>query len=247
MGRGLDVVAPSSAGVMGVRRQTLARATAIGALALSVMLLVAGYRQYRARSVPPAGRPSDGWQATGVRLESFDAGNVAARVAADVVRMRRVRVGPFRLGFAWTLAVRNLAVDVGPKASAPRGGDHGTTRPERLRRELTSIEIDGLRLRLQRANGAVVEMTAGRAEIGWRDGERARLRDGVRVRGEGVDVVVPALDFNPSGHRFVGAGGQVDDVAVDRINAVMGQIAAPDSDALVAILRRLTASGPGGL
>src|SRR5438876_612114 len=97
--RPVDVPCLRRAARPGVRRRTLARATAIAALALFITLFAAGYRQYRARSAAPMGAPSDGWEATGVRLASFDAGTITARVAAELIRMRRVRVGPFRLGF----------------------------------------------------------------------------------------------------------------------------------------------------
>src|SRR5207249_4560115 len=124
-------------------------------------------------------------------------------------------------------AVRGLTVDITPGPAATRGGKRPTT-PERRRRELSSIAIDGLRIHLQRANGSVIEMAAGRGEMGWRDGDRAHLRGGVRVLGEGVDVVVPALDFDPSARRFIGAGYPPDRDAVDRINTAMGHIDAPD-------------------
>ena len=225
----------------GRSRRRLVRAAALVLAAGAVAVVgVATVRHLRTGAVTARVRPADGVHVTGLRHVGADDG-CAFRVRAAELGLRRVRVGPFRLGFARELLARDLDIDMrlkesrGRPSSVPSTGWRRTTSGVAI----TTIQVDGLRIRARRP-GADFEISAGRGEIGWADGAVARLRGQVRVRGERLDVTVPALDFDPRVGRFVPASPAADQASVARINAALARVGPTVAGPLVRLSSRLS-------
>ncbi len=183
----------------------VASAAAIAAVAL---------RQRQPADVP-ALHPFDGWSLRGARhVEYGDDGVPVLSVAVGEARLERLRFGIFRLGFAHRLDARD--VEITTTLSATGGGDLSRRFPDlqksltalgmppSRRAGLTSVRIDGLRLRVDGASGEWLEILAQRCGVGFPRARRVELRNGVRIRGVGVDRTFGALSYDLATRRFVG-------------------------------------------
>ena len=192
--------------------------------------------------------PADGWSMIGLRHAGRDGGGGTVLLRAGELSLRRVRVGPFRLGFARELVARDVDIDVDVRpgdaprrltsATAPRwpgGGASGA---------VTSVAIERLHVRA-RGDGATFEVTAREAEMRWTDGSRVRLRGPVRVRGEDLHVSLPELAFDAHAGRFVPASS-ADVVSVGLVNEAMARVGDTVGPRLARLTTRLAAGADRG-
>lgn len=202
---------------------------------LAVRRIVAGSpAQPRASAV-------DGWRVTGLRHTEHGETGGTVRLRAGELALRRVRVGPFRLGFARRLVGRDI--DILVRDGGASGSEHASAgwRHAEAGGMVAAVEVERMRLRVRR-EGASFEVTARRVAAGWADDGRVRLRGPVRVRGADVAVTLPELDFDPRSGRFVAEPGRVDQSVVTRVNAAMAGVGDTTGGHLRSLMARLAAA-----
>lgn len=190
------------------------------------------------RSVRPPPPIADGWHVTGMRHAGRDGAGGLVRVRAGDLASRRVRVGPFRLGFARHLEARDLDILVRVAASGSPDAALGGWRPVGAGGVVTSIDVESARLRVRRGR-ASFDVTASRATAGWTGNGRVRLGGPVRIRGRDVDLTLPEIDFDPRAGRFVAASQPVDPMVVARANAAMASVGDATGADVTRVMRRL--------
>jgi hypothetical protein len=225
----------------GHRARLRRAALLVAGVALTGVLGGTAYRYVRLTSRRPAAAPQDGWRIRGLRFRSLTGDAHPIDVSADDVWLRRVHVGPFRLGFAWTLDTKDVRVDMLADDAEETGGGPGNGAAALTPPAVASIRVDRLRLHVHRDGGDFVDVLARHGEASWHD-RRLHLRGGVRVRTGDVDVRVAALDLDPATRRFVAAGA-VDPALVDRLNVATERVGRPNPVVLVRALGKLTARG----
>ncbi len=209
----------------------------LGALAVAGAAMVAGLGLGRAPAPVPGPPAHDGVVIRGFHSTRVVAGRRVIDVAADELRLERTRVGPFRLGFARALTARNARIEVrdGAGHAARPGGAGGATKGSAPARTVSSLRVDGLRLRVRGRTGdarLTLRATRCRADA-WTGG--TVVCHGLRVRGDGLDHRFARLTWDPSTRRLSASGGAA--TVVDAISRHLQRLPTHEIEATLEALR----------
>ncbi len=210
---------------------------ALGALGL---LAVAVVRQRLPGSPTGDVADFDQWAARGVDYTHQIGDSSVLRIRAAEARVDRVRVGVFRVGFALALFMRDadvaIALGTAREDAADEADEGGRGSPEIAGSAsgISSVSIDGVRLRVTNTGGRWLELSAGRCDAGWQGQGRVVFRKDVRVKTAQAEHVFRRLEYDVRRQRFVAAepAGDGGEALIEQVNLALWNVGPIDTDDL---------------